>query len=63
MRFETAGKPEGFTRRDLLGRILELRERPCKAIKRDGDVCGRRSRQWMLGVGPRCWRHREEYVR
>lgn len=61
MRFETVGTPVGHTRRDLNGRIVELQETPCQARKRDGEMCGRPSRQWMDGVGARCWRHREEH--
>ena len=62
MRFETVGKPAGFTARDLTGRIIELHDRPCQARKRNGQMCGKPSRQWQLDVGTRCWRHREEHA-
>ena len=62
MKFETVGEPAQLTERNLLGRITELHDRPCQARKRDGVICGKPSRQWMQGVGTRCWRHREAHA-
>ena len=61
LRFETIGDPAALTERTLAGRIVELNDRPCQARKRDGEVCGKPSRQWTDGIGTRCWRHREEH--
>lgn len=61
IRFETVGEPAVLTEKNLLGRILELHDRPCQARKRDGRVCGIPSKSWQAGIGVRCRRHTEAH--
>ena len=62
MRFQTVGEPVPHTRYTFDNRLIELRDSPCQARKRDGEMCGKPSRQWIDGIGTRCWRHRENHA-